>query len=36
MIKFEAFAGTNATYLMPGDELEITGWYRSIQCSCKT
>ena len=33
--KFEAFAGTNATYLMPGDELDITAGIGSFSASAK-
>ena len=33
--KFEAFAGTNATYLMPGDELDITAGIGSFSAAAK-
>ncbi len=33
--KFEAFAGTNANYLMPGDELEITAGIGAFSAAAK-
>ncbi len=33
--KFEAFAGTNATYLMPGDELEIQAGIGAFSAAAK-
>ncbi|MFI5153436.1 MAG: gliding motility protein GldM [Chitinophagales bacterium] len=33
--QFEAFAGTNATYLMPGDELDITAGIGSFSAAAK-
>jgi gliding motility-associated protein GldM len=33
--KFEAFAGTNATYLMPGDELDITAGIGAFSSAAK-
>jgi gliding motility-associated protein GldM len=33
--KFEAFAGTNATYLMPGDELDVTAGIGAFSSAAK-
>ncbi len=33
--KFEAFAGTNSTYLMPGDELDVTAGIGSFSAAAK-
>jgi len=33
--QFEAFAGTNATYLMPGDELEVTSGIGAFSAAAK-
>ncbi len=33
--KFEAFAGTNATYLMPGDELDVTAGIGAFSAAAK-
>ena len=33
--QFEAFAGTNATYLMPGDELEIQAGIGAFSAAAK-
>ncbi len=33
--QFEAFAGTNATYLMPGDELEVTAGIGAFSAAAK-
>ena len=33
--QFEAFAGTNATYLMPGDELEVQAGIGAFSAAAK-